>query len=86
MAVAYGSSGAGPMHHLLHDLMAGFYYVHRTQDDNTTANVCDLTFRMPVFLMEDALKLVFAFEGTYVWGETDVNKSLNAPEASTPER
>lgn len=67
---------------LLHDLMAGIYYVNREQDDNTTANVIDMTFRLPVYLMDDALKLVFAFEGVYIWGETDANKSLTAPQGS----
>jgi len=65
--------------------MAGVYYVSRKQDDDTQANVVDLTFRVPYFLMEDKLKLALNFEGVYIWGKTDVNKSLTAPKGSDVE-
>jgi len=67
---------------ILRDLMAGLYYVHREQDDNTIANVVDFTCRVPYFLMDDALKVALNLEGLYIWGETDANRSLTAPEGS----
>lgn len=70
---------------IFHDLMVGLYYVSRSQDMDTTANVVDGTFRLPVFLMEKKLKLALCFEGVYIWGHTDANQSLNAPEGSDVE-
>jgi len=65
-----------------HDTSMGIYYVHRTQDDDTTANVIDFTFNIPVTLRDDKLKLVTSLEALYIWGETDANRSINAPEGS----
>jgi len=67
---------------ILHDLEAGAYYVHRTQDEDTTADVVDFFFNAPITLREGDLKIVPSMEAVYITGETEANKSLNAPEGS----
>ncbi len=70
----------------LHDLETGIYYVHRTQNEETTADVIDFFFNAPITFREGDLRVVPSMEAVYITGETEANKSLNAPEGSDVEQ